>query len=129
MQNLQALCRKGVRSLGDDDPGDEIDEETGSCGKECEQGGQNANECDVPAIVKGEAGADSGDHSVFARAHEFAGVWVRAMRRRRGGRDGGSTGRTEAGGGVDLFAAFRTEHGRLRKTLFCHRDAVARNRH
>jgi hypothetical protein len=124
LANLGALCGKGVRSFGDDDPRDEVSDgsDAGEEGNECRE---ETDEVEVPAVVEGEAGADSGDHAVVAGARELAGVWIVAWRRRRRRGDSGSAGRAEAGGSVDLIAALRTEHERLRKTLFCHRETVA----
>ena len=68
---------------------------------------------EVPAVVEGEAGANSGDHAILSRARELATGWVVARRWRRGGGDGRSAGWTETGGWFDLLAAFRAEHGRV----------------
>ena len=100
---LEAFCWKGVGFFGDDDPEDEIRDraDAGEKGyKRCD----DADEGDIPAVVESEAGADSGDDAVVARARELVPVRIRRRRWRCGG-DGGSAGRAEAGGWVDLFAA------------------------
>ena len=78
----------------------------------------DADEVDVPAVVEGEAGADSGDHAVVARARELVGVGVDA-----GG--GGGTAEMvapQAGqkreDGIDWFAALSAEHVGLRRFYF-----------
>ena len=79
---LEALCGKGVGSLGDDDPGDEV-RDGSDAGEEGQEGCEDSDEVEIPAVVDGEAGADSGDHAVVARARELAGVWIIAWRGRR----------------------------------------------
>ena len=116
-----ALCWKGVGGFGDDDPEDEVGDGA-DAGEQGHERCDDADEVEVPAVVVGEAGADSGDHAVVARARELAGVRVIARRGWRSGGDGGSAGRAEAGGWIDLFAALGTEHVGLRKLLFCHRE-------
>ncbi len=61
-----ALGWKGVWSLGDDDPGDEVDENSGAAGEEADQRGDDADEVEVPAVVLREASTDSSDHAVVA---------------------------------------------------------------
>jgi len=115
-----ALCGEGVRGFRDDEPSDEIGYGA-YAGEEGEKGGEDADEGEVPAIVEGEAGADSGDDPVVARAGELAGSGVCAGRGR--GREGGSTGGAEAGGWVELLTALRAVHGRILRTiLFCHKE-------
>jgi hypothetical protein len=91
LANSEALCWKGIGGLGDDDPGDKISDGADPCEDDHERG-DDADEVEVPAVVKSEAGADSGDHAVVAWAGELAGVGVRANWRRGSCGDGSSTG-------------------------------------
>ena len=102
---LDALCWKGVGGFGDDDPEDEI-RDRADAGEQGHERCDDADDVEVPTVVESEAGADSGDHAVMARACELVGVRVDAWWGRRGGGDGGSAGGAEAGRGVDWFAAF-----------------------
>jgi hypothetical protein len=65
--NLEALRWKGVGGFGDDDPCDEVGDSADS-GENNRERGDDANEVEVPAVVKGKASADSGNHAVVARA-------------------------------------------------------------
>ena len=114
-----AACGEGVGLRGDDDPGGYIDQGA-DAGAENQQCGDDAGQGDIPAIAQGEGGTDSADHAAGEWAGELARLWVRAHWRWRGG-DSGSAVWAEAGGRVYLFAALRTEHGHLRRILFCHR--------
>jgi hypothetical protein len=116
-----ALCGQGVGGFGDDDPEDQV-RDGADAGEQGYERGDDADDVDVPTIVLGEAGADSGDHAVVAGARELVGVWVISGLGWRSSGDGGSAGRAEAGGWIDWFAALGTEHVGLRKLLFCHRD-------
>jgi hypothetical protein len=108
--------------FGDDDPEGEVDEHADAC-EENDEEGEDASEVKVPAVVVGEAGADSGDHAVLAGAGELAGAWVGDACLGWGcGGDGGAAGWTKTGVGIYLLAALRTEHWRASgKILFCHR--------
>ena len=119
----EALCWQGVGGFGDDDPEDEI-RDGADAGEQGHERCDDADDGDVPTIVESEAGADSGDHAVVARARELVGIGIIARWRRRGCGDSGSAGGAEAGGWVDLFAALGTEHVGLRTLLFCHRETV-----
>jgi hypothetical protein len=112
---LGNLCREGVGGFGDDDPCGEVGEQADT-GQDDDQNGDDAYQVEVPAVVGGEAGADSCDHAVLARAGELAGALVgAACRGWRSRRDGGSAGWAEAGVRVYLRAAFGTEHKCLRE--------------
>ena len=65
MANLEALCRKGVRGFGDDEPGDKISDgpDTSKNNQKC---CNDSNEVEVPAIVQSKASTDSGDHAIVA---------------------------------------------------------------
>ena len=115
-----ALCREGVRGFGDNDPCDEIGDGA-DAGEECEERGEDADKSDVPVVVLGETGADSGDDTIVARAGELTGDRRGSVWRWRGRCDGGSTGCAEAGGWIDLLAALGTEHFVVSGVfLFCH---------
>jgi hypothetical protein len=113
---------EGVLGFGDDDPEGEVDEHADAC-EENDEEGEDAGEVEVPAVVAGKAGADSGDHAILAGAGELAGAWVGCACLGWGcGRDGGSAGWAKAGVGIYLLAALRTEHwGASGRILFCHR--------
>jgi hypothetical protein len=117
-QDLGALCWKRVGGFGDDDPGGDVGDGA-DAGEDDHEGGEDADEVEIPTIVKGKACADSGDHAVVARAGELSCGRVTAHGRwnSRGGR---SAGGTETGGRIDFIATLGTEHGRLRELLFCH---------
>ena len=100
----EALCWEGVGGFRDDDPEDEI-RDGSDAGEEGDERCDDADEVDVPTVVEGEAGADSGDHAVVARARELVGVRVRRRGWWRSGGDSGSAGWAETGGWVDWFAA------------------------
>lgn len=117
---LGTLYRQGVRGFGNDDPRDEISDGTDT-GEETEESGEDTNQGHVPAVVNCKTRTDSCDHAIGTRPRELAGSRKVARRRRRSRGDCGSTNCTETGGRVDLLAALRTEHFRLRRTLFCHR--------
>ena len=119
---LDALCWKGVRGFGDNDPEDQI-RHGADAGEQSHERCDDADDVEVPTVVKREAGADSGDDAVIAWARELAGIGVVAWRRRRGRGDGGSAGGAEAGGWIDWFAALCTEHVGLRGFYFAIRRA------
>lgn len=75
--NLEALCRQSIGSFGNDDPGYEV-RDSADAGKESEDRSDNTHDIEIPTVVEGEAGADSGDHAVVARTRELSGVWVKA---------------------------------------------------
>jgi hypothetical protein len=121
---LQSLDRECVGGFRDDDPGYEISYGA-YAGEESEECGEDADKCEVPSIVLCEAGADSGDHSVIARAGELAGRGIGSGRRRGRGREGGSAGGAEAGGWFELLAALGAVHNGVSGTiLFCHKEYV-----
>ena len=103
-KRLNALCGECVWFFGDDDPGDDVGQGADS-GKNDEECGEDANKVEIPAIMKREACADSGDHAVGARAREFAGEMERIGERSGYGIDAGSAGRTETGGWFQLLSA------------------------
>jgi hypothetical protein len=118
---LESFCGEWVGGFGDDDPGYEIGYGA-YAGEESEERGEDADEGEVPSVVLCEAGADSGDHSVIARAGELAGCWIGSGRRRGRGGEGGSAGGAEAGGWFDLLAALSAVHDGVSVTiLFCHK--------
>jgi hypothetical protein len=123
-QSLEALCWKGVGRFRDDDPGDEVDDGA-DAGEDDQQCSDDADEAKVPAIVEGQACANSGNHTVVSRARELTGVGIVARWGWSGGRDGGTTGGAEAGGRVDFIATPNAKHKRLRELLFCHSETAA----
>src|SRR5580698_2205113 len=64
---------ESVKGFGDDDPGGEISEGA-DAGHHDEENGNDADEVEVPSVVLGETGTDSGDHAAFAGAGELSGV-------------------------------------------------------
>ena len=96
-QNLNALCGECIWFFGDDDPGDDVSQGA-DAGKNNEEGCEDANEVQIPAIVKRKGSTDSSDHTVGARAEELAagreGIGERSCYRI----DGSSAGRTEPRG-------------------------------
>ncbi len=110
---LSGLLRHGVGGFGDDDPGDEVGEESAAAEEDAKDENE-ADDGDVPAVVLGDAGADAGDHAVVMRAVE-----TREGRRAGTGVSrwgaGCSAGGTETAAGWDLIAAMSAEHGILRR--------------
>src|SRR5258708_26609179 len=90
-----------VGSFGDDDPRDDIGEDS-STGAEDAEDEDEADQGDIPAVVEGEAGADPGDDARVAGAHELRVLRVGAGRLRS---EGGSAGRAETGPPCDLGCA------------------------
>ena len=119
----ETLCWEGVGGFGDDDPGDEIGDGA-DAGEEGDERSDDADEIEVPTVVEGEAGADSGDHAVVARAGELVGVRIEA-----GGGGGGAAemvapqaGQKREEGSIVCRTVNRTWS--LREILFCHRDGL-----
>ncbi len=59
-RQLETLCGQGIRGFRNDDPRDEIGDGADS-GEEAEESCEDTDESNVPAVVKGESGADSRD--------------------------------------------------------------------
>ena len=76
LQNSEALCWKGVGRFRNDNPGDEVRDEADATREERNEGGENADEVEVPTVVEREAGADSGNHSVVAWTGELTRRWI-----------------------------------------------------
>jgi hypothetical protein len=96
MNLLGGFNWKRIGRFGDDDPSDEIGDGADS-GEEDEERSEDADEGHVPAVVDGEACADSSDDAVGSRAGELARDGVGTGRGRRWCCDGGSAVRTETG--------------------------------
>jgi hypothetical protein len=67
MSLLDTLRWECVRGFGNDDPGDHVGDGADT-GEESEKRGEDSDESEVPAVVKGEAGADSADDAILAWA-------------------------------------------------------------
>ena len=115
--SLNALRRKGVRLFRNDDPGNDVCQRTDSCEND-EERGEDANEIQIPSIMKRKACADSRDHAVGTRARELAGGWEGVGKRCGCGIDGGSAGRAETGGRFQLISTTSTEHGSSPETFY-----------
>src|SRR6185312_3296098 len=71
-QVLAALYWNGVRGFRNDDPGGDVGD--GADTREDDnQGGDNADEIQVPSVVESETGTHAGDHAVVARASQLPG--------------------------------------------------------
>jgi len=70
--NSGALYRKGVGGFGDDDPGDEV-AYGAYAGEDGHKHRDDADDIEVPTIMKREASADTGDNAVVTRAGELPG--------------------------------------------------------
>jgi hypothetical protein len=73
-----------VRRFGNNYPADDVREEAGAAEEDAENPDET-DERDVPAVVKGEAGADAGDYARGSRPVEAGLLWVDAGGRRCSG--------------------------------------------
>src|SRR5215467_16178611 len=62
--------------LGDNDPGDDVRENSGSDGNQCHESDDDPKQVDVHPGVVSQPGADPGDDPVVARAHQHLAVAV-----------------------------------------------------
>ena len=104
VEALNGLCGERIWFFGDDDPGNDVGQGADSS-KNDEECSEDTNEIEVPAIVKGEGCADSGNHPVGTRAREFSGEMERIGERSSYGIDACSAGRTETGGWFQRLSA------------------------
>ena len=66
---------------GNDHPCDEVDDHAGpEVGADCEDYGEDAHHCDIPAEILGEAGKDTAENSVAHVAVELLMDWRRGCR-------------------------------------------------
>ncbi len=107
---LDALYRKGIRGFGDDDPGNEVGDESDAYRKERAHRNDDANEVHIPVIVPRNPSAHACNHAVFAGAGNWSHLRCSPGHGRRRRRECRSTRGAEAGRRFDLSATVLAVH-------------------